>query len=96
MPTQAPLPVHLQSFLLAADKLRIGFHTALGQIHSFVLFLFADTHTHHRFDDAPHQQTGKEYPAEDGCSANQLSAEGSTTVSDRNQHQAKKATHTVC
>ena len=42
-PFGRPLSLLLTALLLAANKLRVGFHAALGNIHALVLFLFADT-----------------------------------------------------
>src|SRR5690554_486415 len=56
-PTGAPLAFGFAAgLLLAADKLRIGFHATLRQVHTFVLVFLGYPDTHHRFDDAPDNQ----------------------------------------
>jgi hypothetical protein len=37
--------------LLGRDKLRVGFHTAFGQVHTFVFFFFADADSEYGFED---------------------------------------------
>ena len=80
---------------LTLHEFRVGFHTAVCDIHAFVLFLFADTDAHDRFQDAPHDQAGNEYPDEDGSGTDQLTREAHITVGYRYQHQAQETHHTV-
>ncbi len=45
-----------------AGEFRIGFHPALGQIHAFELFFFADAYAHYRLDDHPGDKAGCKDP----------------------------------
>ena len=57
---------------LLVGELGVGLKTTLGNIRSFVLFLFADAHTHDGLNDQPDDQAGAEDPREDGTDAQQL------------------------
>src|SRR5690606_32840286 len=48
-----------------AGELRIGIQATFGDVYAFVFLFFTDAQTHHRLDDAPHDQAGAEYPGED-------------------------------
>src|SRR6056297_2648599 len=84
-----------QRLLLAAHKLRIGFHAALGQIHTFVLVFFRDSDAHDGFQDAPDNQAGNEYPDEDGEHADQLTHKGGVCVGQENREDTPDTHHTV-
>lgn len=51
---------------LFTGKFRVGFHTAFGDIDTFVFFFGTNTDTHDLFDHKPDQEAGTKYPDENG------------------------------
>lgn len=49
---------------LLFSEFRIGFHTTLADIQTFIFFLLIDSNAHDGFDNAPGNQAGNEYPSE--------------------------------
>src|SRR6056297_2676533 len=72
----APASFVLSAAAARADELRIGFHTTLGLVDTFVLFFFADADSHSGLENAPYDQAGNKHPDEDGERTDQLTTEG--------------------
>ena len=74
--------------LLRSSEFWIGFHTTLGEIDTFVFFLFGHSQAHHGFDNAEGDAAGDEDPEEDGKSTDDLTAEAGTVIGNGNQQES--------